>query len=122
MLSNLHRIFCLAASRLLDAVSHLGTEVILNSNLYIVGIFVYVLEYGSPGILRKRELSSGTGKSVHWSPVLVRSRSKSPEARKLQRLSGGKSASASLWNGFFHFYYLKLFFGCAIAFTLVLTI
>nr|CAD2209002.1 unnamed protein product [Meloidogyne enterolobii] len=56
-------------------------------------------EYGSPGILRKRELSSGTGKNVHWSPVLVRSRSKSPDARKLQRLSSGKSASTSLWNG-----------------------
>ncbi|KAL7071869.1 hypothetical protein ACQ4LE_008545 [Meloidogyne hapla] len=56
-------------------------------------------EYGSPGILRKRELSSGTGKTVHWSPVLVRSRSKSPYARKLHRLSGGKSASTSLWNG-----------------------
>uniref|UniRef100_A0A1I8B3B2 Nucleoporin NUP35 n=1 Tax=Meloidogyne hapla TaxID=6305 RepID=A0A1I8B3B2_MELHA len=56
-------------------------------------------EYGSPGILRKRELSSGTGKTVHWSPVLVRSRSKSPDARKLHRLSGGKSASTSLWNG-----------------------
>uniref|UniRef100_A0A915NES3 Nucleoporin NUP35 n=1 Tax=Meloidogyne floridensis TaxID=298350 RepID=A0A915NES3_9BILA len=55
--------------------------------------------FGSPGILRKRELSSGTSKSVHWSPVLVRSRSKSPESRKLQRLSSGKSASTSLWNG-----------------------
>uniref|UniRef100_A0A914MJA3 Nucleoporin NUP35 n=2 Tax=Meloidogyne TaxID=189290 RepID=A0A914MJA3_MELIC len=55
--------------------------------------------FGSPGILRKRELSSGTSKSVHWSPVLVRSRSKSPDSRKLQRLGSGKSASTSHWNG-----------------------
>ncbi|CAK5067122.1 unnamed protein product [Meloidogyne enterolobii] len=58
--------------------------------------------FGSPGILRKRELSSGTSKSVHWSPVLVRSRSKSPDTRKLQRLGSGKSASTSLCNGFFY--------------------
>jgi hypothetical protein len=72
--------------------------------------------FGSPGILKSREqqllaannsVAIGANKNVHWSPVLVRerSRSKSPAAvddRKVKRLSnaGNKSTAIStLWNG-----------------------
>nr|CAD2125898.1 unnamed protein product [Meloidogyne enterolobii] len=76
-----------------DESTNLQEQILLNTST------VVECGFGSPGILRKRELSSGTSKSVHWSPVLVRSRSKSPDSRKLQRLGSGKSASTSHWNG-----------------------
>uniref|UniRef100_A0A914ICP1 Nucleoporin NUP35 n=1 Tax=Globodera rostochiensis TaxID=31243 RepID=A0A914ICP1_GLORO len=63
-----------------------------------------VQNYGSPGILKSREMGSGPGKSVHWSPVLVRERSKSPADEKKfssarQGSQNGKNATSALWNG-----------------------
>ncbi|KAL3080057.1 hypothetical protein niasHT_034615 [Heterodera trifolii] len=61
--------------------------------------------YGSPGILKSREgIASGTGKSVHWSPVLVRERSKSPIDEKKfasarHSAQSDKQTPSGLWNG-----------------------
>ncbi|KAI3411984.1 hypothetical protein GPALN_002038 [Globodera pallida] len=63
-----------------------------------------VQNYGSPGILKSREMGSGPGKNVHWSPVLVRERSKSPTDEKKfasarHGSQNGKNATSALWNG-----------------------
>lgn len=57
----------------------------------------------SPGILKTNNPTSSNSpgqKSVHWSPLLVRERSRSPETR------ARKVPSSSLWNGIFAYFWL----------------
>lgn len=55
--------------------------------------------YGSPGILKSRELSSGGNKNVHWSPQLVRERSPSKLTDEKLKRHVNNTAVSSLING-----------------------